>query len=234
VLSRPGVSATPERLRLNLRLTALVAVAGLALALAACGSGSGAHGVHDAAGSHARSGHRTAAQAKAAATARAKAAATAKKAAEKAAEKAAVAADQARGTTTTVAPGVTATTRAGTATTTSPTGAGGGPTPDQVQIAEGGCAAMEDLSDVISEAADENSAQPLQAMENTDPNYGTIVNLGLLNDAPSYQKLGTDAGPVASDFSSAIQSNDLSTVEQLATTLTSDCTALGFPTGDGN
>jgi hypothetical protein len=93
---------------------------------------------------------------------------------------------------------------------------------------------MDDLSGVISNAADMGSAQPLQDMESTDPNYMTIVNLGLLSSVTKYQKLGTDAEAVGADFSSAIQSNDLSAVEQLATTLTGDCEALGLPVTDGN
>jgi hypothetical protein len=114
--------------------------------------------------------------------------------------------------------------------TTTTTSNSGTPTAAQTEIAQNGCSSMEDLSDVISSAADENSAQPLQNMENSDPAYGDIVNLALLTNVATYQKLANDAAPTKSDFAAAIQSNNLGTVEQLATTLTNDCTALGLPT----
>jgi hypothetical protein len=117
--------------------------------------------------------------------------------------------------------------------TTTTAAISGTPTAAQTEIAQNGCSAMEDLSDVISNAADENNTQPLQTMESSDPDYGYIANLELLSNVTTYQKLASDAEPFKGDFAAAIQSDNLSTVEALATTLTDDCMSLGLPTNFG-
>jgi hypothetical protein len=102
-----------------------------------------------------------------------------------------------------------------------------------MQIAQGGCRSLGDLSDAIGEAGDAGTTQPLQDFE-TSNEYTLIANLALLNNVPPYQQLGTDAGPFASDYAAAVSSNDLSTLEALETTITGNCQSLGLAIGNSN
>jgi hypothetical protein len=136
--------------------------------------------------------------------------------------------------TSSTVPGVTTTSLPPLTTTPTTAAASSGPTPAQTEIAQNGCLSMDDLMSVVNGAISENSAQPLQSMQSSDPDYQTIVNLALLNSVSAYEKLGTDAGPFQSDFAAAIQSTQFNTLLQLADTLNSDCNALSLPTSPSN
>jgi hypothetical protein len=130
-------------------------------------------------------------------------------------------------TTTTVGSTHPSTTIASVTTTT----ASSGPTADQTQIAQGGCSSLGDLSDAIGEAGDAGNAQPLQSFQSSN-DYPLIVNLNLLSSVAAYQKLGTDAGPFANVFASAVQSDSLTALQSLYNTLATDCQALGMAIGN--
>jgi len=132
-------------------------------------------------------------------------------------------------TTTTAVHGPTTTSVAPTTTTV----ASSGPSTDQMQIAQGGCMSLGDLSDAIGEAEDAGNTQPLQSFEGQS-DYTLIGNLTLLNSVAEYQKLASDAGPFDTDMTAAVQSNDLSSIMALQTTMASDCQTLGLAIGTGN